>query len=60
MPLSTLIERSAQVVATRTHLDIVFQHEQVDIAVRRAGLDFDPGWIGWLGKVVKFYYEYGL
>jgi hypothetical protein len=59
-PLLALIERSAQVVTTRTHLDMVFDHEQGDIAVRRAGLDLDPGWIPWLGKVVKFYYEYGL
>ena len=57
--LATLIERPAQVVATHTHLDIVFAHQQVNIRVRRTGLDFDPGWIPWLGKVVKFYYEYG-
>ncbi len=60
MPLDSLINRPAQIMATRTHLDIIFTHEQVDIAVRRAGLDFDPGWIPWLGKVVKFYYENGL
>jgi hypothetical protein len=28
----------------------------VDIDIRRAGLDIDPGWIGWLGSVVRFCY----
>jgi hypothetical protein len=29
----------------------------VDVAVRRAGLDVDPGWVPWLGTVVMFRYE---
>lgn len=29
----------------------------VDVAVRRAGLDVDPGWMPWLGTVVMFRYE---
>ena len=29
----------------------------VDIDVRRAGLDVDPGWVPWLGTVVVFRYE---
>lgn len=35
------------------HLDL----EDVDIDVRRAGLDLDPGWIPWLGCVVRFRYD---
>jgi hypothetical protein len=27
------------------------------VEVRRAGLDLDPGWIPWLGAVVRFVYE---
>jgi hypothetical protein len=34
------------------HLDL----DQVDVAVRRAGLDLDPGWVPWLGTVVRFVY----
>ncbi len=30
--------------------------DEVDIEVRRAGLDLDPGWVGWLGTVVRFGY----
>jgi hypothetical protein len=24
--------------------------------VRRAGLDFDPGWVPWYGRVISFHY----
>jgi hypothetical protein len=30
--------------------------ETVDLDVRRAGLDLDPGWVWWLGQVVRFGY----
>ena len=30
--------------------------DAVDLVVRRAGLDADPGWVGWLGTVVRFVY----
>jgi hypothetical protein len=28
--------------------------ERVDLDVRRAGLDRDPGWVPWLGRCVRF------
>ncbi len=31
--------------------------DEVDLDVRRAGLDVDPGWVWWLGHVVRFRYE---
>jgi hypothetical protein len=31
--------------------------DQIDIDVRRAGLDLDPGWVPWLGTVVRYIYE---
>jgi hypothetical protein len=34
------------------HLDLA----SVDIAIRRSGLDIDPGWVPWLGSVVRFRY----
>ncbi|MEU5952101.1 hypothetical protein [Streptomyces sp. NPDC047525] len=30
--------------------------DEVDVSVRRAGLDLDPGWVPWLGTVVRFVY----
>jgi hypothetical protein len=57
--LHTLIRRPARITATRTHVDILFDIQQVDIRVRSAGLDVDPGWVPWLGRVVRFHYLYG-
>lgn len=35
------------------HLDLA----DVDMDIRRAGLDLDPGWVPWLGVVVRYVYE---
>jgi hypothetical protein len=56
---AAIARRPGRVAVTRTHLDIVFDHRQADIRVRRAGLDLDPGWLPWLGKVVRFHYRFG-
>ena len=42
---------------TRTHVDLVLPLEAADLAVRRAGLDADPGWVPELGRVVQFFFE---
>lgn len=41
---------------TPTHLDLQRPLGCVSLAVRRAGLDIDPGWLPWLGRVVHFHY----
>jgi hypothetical protein len=51
-----LICRSGRLLATGTHLDIAMDLRGADIRVRRAGLDLDPGWVPWLGRVVTFTY----
>jgi hypothetical protein len=30
--------------------------DSVDLDIRRAGLDLDPGWVPWLGVVVRYRY----
>jgi hypothetical protein len=40
----------------RTDLDVSLPLEEADIRVRRAGLDLDPGWVPWFGRVVRFHY----
>jgi len=55
--LRALVARPGQVAATRTHIDVVMPLRDLDIRVRRARLDADPGWVPWLGKVVSFHYE---
>jgi hypothetical protein len=55
--LASLVVRRARVAITPTHVDIFFRLNAADVRVRRAGLDIDPGWIQWFGRVVTFHYE---
>lgn len=55
--LADLVLRPARVSVTTTHVDVHFRLVDCDIRVRRAGLDLDPGWLPWLGRVVSFHYE---
>ena len=57
--LRSLITRDGRIAYTRTHMDIIFDFDQLDIRIRKAGLDINPGWVSWLGKVIQFYYESG-
>lgn len=54
--LADIVQRPAAIAITPTHLDIFFDFRQADIAIRRAGLDINPGWVRWLGRVVSFHY----
>jgi hypothetical protein len=49
--------RQAQVVADPGWLEIRFSLDDVSVEIRRSGLDIDPGYLAWLGVVVKFIYE---
>jgi hypothetical protein len=53
-----LIRRPALVHATPTHIDLCFDARWVELEVRLAGLDLDPGWVPWLGRVVSVHYDY--
>lgn len=55
--IATLVMRPARLTLTPTHADFVFGLRQLNLAVRRHGLDIDPGWIAWYGRVVSFHYE---
>jgi len=50
------IKVPAQVVADASHIDIYFPLSAVRLDIRLAGLDVNPGWIPWLGRVVRFHY----
>jgi hypothetical protein len=54
--LASLVRRPARIDATATHLDLYFDLPSADVRIRRAGLDLDPGWVSWLGRVVSFHY----
>ena len=44
---------------SRTHVDVVLPINGIDLAVRTAGLDQDPGWVPGLGRVVLVHFEGG-
>lgn len=54
--LRTIVCRPGRVLATRTHVDILFDLNQSALGIRRAGLDLNPGWLPWFGRVVTFHY----
>ena len=54
--LASLVRRPARLTLTSTHVDLVFDLDRSDLRVRRAGLDLDPGWVPWFGRVVSFHY----
>lgn len=56
LDLGDLVRRAALVQATPTHLDLVFPLDEVDLRLRRAGLDLDPGWVPWFGRIVAFHF----
>jgi len=55
-----MVNRKGLVWLTRADLDVTLPLHQLDIRIRRVGLDIDPGWVPWLGKfgrVVRFHYR---
>jgi hypothetical protein len=55
--LASLVLRPAQLAATRSHIDVFFALNATDLRVRRHGLDLDPGWLPWFGRVVAFHFD---
>lgn len=56
LDLAMIVLRPARLHATPTHIELYFSLDQVNLRIRRVGLDFDPGWVAWLGRVVMFHY----
>jgi hypothetical protein len=54
--LVALARRRADISGEPGWLDVRLDLSDVDVDVRIAGLDLDPGWVGWLGVVVRFGY----
>jgi hypothetical protein len=49
--------RRAEIVADPGWIEVRFSLDEVTTEIRRAGLDLDPGYVPWLGVVVRFIYE---
>ena len=52
-----LLHLTARVRFTPSHVDMYLPLNAVQLPVRLAGLDINPGWLPWLGRVVTFYYD---
>ena len=48
--------RRAELLCETGWFDVLLRLDEVVVETRRAGLDLDPGWIPWLGAVVRFVY----
>jgi hypothetical protein len=55
--LEFVCRRRAEIVADPGWIDVRFSLDDVSTEIRRAGLDLDPGYVSWLGVVVRFVYE---
>jgi len=55
--LARVVRRHAIVRAEPGWLELVFPLSEVSIELRRAALDLDPGFLPWLGLVLRYVYE---
>jgi hypothetical protein len=55
--MDTVCRRAARVVCDPGWIEIRLALDEVRTDVRRAGLDLDPGWLPFLGVVLRFTYE---
>jgi hypothetical protein len=54
--LERVCRRQAEVVADPGWIDVRMDQAEVATEIRRVGLDLDPGYLPWLGVVVRFVY----
>jgi hypothetical protein len=47
---------AGEIAVTTTHVDVVFDIDDVNMAARISGLDRDPGWVPELGRIVLFHF----
>lgn len=58
---STFVDRylalPGRIRTTTEEIEIVLKGSDLNVSVRRAGLDRDPGWLPWLRRKVRFSFE---
>jgi hypothetical protein len=55
--LRLLLQQSARIQTSATHVRVFFSLAQHPLEIRVAGLDRDPGWVPAAGRNFAFYYE---
>jgi hypothetical protein len=56
MSLPEIVTRPGVFSVNRTDLNVSMLLESADVRIRKAGLDLNPGWLPWFGRVVHFHY----
>ena len=54
--VTEVARRPGAVVAVPGWIEVHLPLDEADVDIRRAGLDLDPGWVPWLGAVVRYVY----
>ena len=57
MRIDEVVARQGRIYATPTDIDVTMPMSAVDIRIRRCGLDLDPGYVPWFGRVIHFHYH---
>jgi hypothetical protein len=52
-----LLCKRGQLLAGRTHIDLHMSMVEINLPIRRAGLDRDPSWVPDLGRIVLFHFD---
>jgi hypothetical protein len=55
-----IVGRHGAIWLTRADIDVTLPLSALDVRIRRVGLDINPGWLPWfgrLGRVVRFHYR---
>jgi hypothetical protein len=55
--ISALLHVRARLYVSSSHVDLVATLDRADLAIRRAGLDRDPGWLPGYGRVIYFHFS---
>ena len=55
--LTPYLHEPALIYASRTHIDVMFELEQISFDLRVAGLDQNPGWVPELAHVITFHFH---
>lgn len=56
LPLLRLLRRPGELLLSDHRIDVVMPLRTLDIRLRRAGFDIDPGYLPWLDAVLRFHY----
>ncbi|MGM9480213.1 hypothetical protein ACS5PN_03370 [Roseateles sp. NT4] len=56
LPLLRIARRRGSAWISPERIDVEFPPTSLDLRIRRAGFDINPGFVPWLGRIVHFHY----